>query len=677
MNWTPTGPPGTTGEARFNSPDSTYTVTFNTDPTNARMRVGNDHVTFDLDGHTYTLTTTSTSSPSLMVGGVTFFDDALLTITDGTLAGQHAVIAPAAVFQTAASMVVDTGGTLNLAGTFTVGKQLPGSLMIQNGGDVTSATGVLGESGAGDGIVTVTGAGSTWSNSGSVYVGGQAAMDGGNGTLSITNQGLVDIGGTLKLWPGGNVALDGGMLETGALELAGGAFNWTSGTLHLGSDLSVEPSGLLGGSVAVSTGKTLRPGVSLFVGNTGSGTLNITAGGDVLDEVGVIARANGSVGMATVNGAGSIWSNRNLFVGQNGEGTLDVVNGGLVRTEGVGLIGFAAGSSGAFTVDGAGSEWLNHSNNDMEVVVGEVGNGTLRIASGGRVAIYNSSMGAEKTVQVKIGEFTGSTGIVTIDGAGSTLIVQNFGNTFFIVGFNGNGTLNVTNGGKVQTSRTLSVGPLGGLGTLNINGGRQVINHGGSVGSTMMSGMATANVDGLNSMWTNDLSLRVYGALTVSNGGTVQATTLTVGATGKLSGDGNIVSNVVNNGEVHGDLALVGNMENNGLASFGMSPGVLNIDGDYRQTTTGELLIELASTLSYDQLLLTGEATLGGTLTVNLLDGFAPSVGQSFTILTADDIDGVFTTEMLPSVPGLIFDVIYNPQSVVLTVSPAFTADFD
>ena len=27
--------------------------------------------------------------------------------------------------------------------------------------------------------------------------------------------------------------------------------------------------------------------------------------------------------------------------------------------------------------------------------------------------------------------------------------------------------------------------------------------------------------------------------------------------------------------------------------------------------------------------------------------------------------------------PGLIFDVIYNPTSVVLTVRPAFTADFD
>ena len=144
-----------------------------------------------------------------------------------------------------------------------------------------------------------------------------------------------------------------------------------------------------------------------------------------------------------------------------------------------------------------------------------------------------------------------------------------------------------------------------------------------------------------------------------------------------MRGDGNIVGTVINNGEVHGNLAIAGNMQNNGLLSPGMSPGTFNVETDYTQSSTGELLIELASASSFDQLAVTGEATLDGTLNVNLIDGFIPSVGQSFTFLTADDVDGMFTTESLPSVPGRIFDVIYNPQSVVLTVLPAFTADFD
>jgi hypothetical protein len=56
------------GDRWRDSANSAYTVSFTTDPTNARLRVVNDYVIFDLNGHTYTLTTTSTSSPSIMVG---------------------------------------------------------------------------------------------------------------------------------------------------------------------------------------------------------------------------------------------------------------------------------------------------------------------------------------------------------------------------------------------------------------------------------------------------------------------------------------------------------------------------------------------------------------------------------------------------------------------------------
>jgi hypothetical protein len=83
-NWTPAGPPGTTGEARFNEGNCTYVVDFSTDPTNARRRVGDDHATFDLNGRMYPLTSTSTSNPLVMAAGSTFVDDALLMITHAT-----------------------------------------------------------------------------------------------------------------------------------------------------------------------------------------------------------------------------------------------------------------------------------------------------------------------------------------------------------------------------------------------------------------------------------------------------------------------------------------------------------------------------------------------------------------------------------------------------------------
>jgi hypothetical protein len=62
---------------------------------------------------------------------------------------------------------------------------------------------------------------------------------------------------------------------------------------------------------------------------------------------------------------------------------------------------------------------------------------------------------------------------------------------------------------------------------------------------------------------------------------------------------------------------------------------------------------------------------------VHLIDGFTPGVGQSFTCLTADDVDGTFDIEMLPLVPNLAFDVIYNATSVVLAVSSALPGDYN
>jgi T5SS/PEP-CTERM-associated repeat protein len=641
-NWTPAGPPGTTGEARFNNAASAYTVSFNTDPTNARMRVGHDHAIFDLNGHTYTLTTTSTSSPSIMVAGITLADDALLTIRDGTLAGQHAVIAPA-IFQTAAGMVVDTGGALDLAGTFTVGKQLLGSLTIQNGGDVTSATGVLGESGNGNGIVTVTGAGSTWHNSGSVYVGGQAAIDGGNGTISITNQGLVDVDGTLRLWPGGNVALDGGTLETASMELAGGSFNWTSGTLHLDSDLIVEPSGLFGGSVAVGAGKVLN--ADLLVGDSGSGTFSITNGGYVSSVFAWIGDQSGSMGSVTVDGTGSIGKFVNVSVGNFGDGALEITNGGRVDASG-GKIGVGIGSSGSVTIDGHLSRWVPElSPAGIFFDVGSRGSGTLNINNGAQFRPFSHV--PIQLGEVVIGRSSGSIGTVRVDGADSRFWFAESQSLVayadLFVGLQGQGVLLVTGGGSVASGSGFVAFSSGGTGSVTI--------------------------DGPTSVWTNVYDVTVGrlgdGIVILINGGTIKGSNVYVSPLGEVNGDGNIAPVAV-------DL----NVQNGGLVSPGNSISALNIYGDYTQVATGELLIELSS-VGYDQLLVTGDATLAGTLTVDFVDGFIPDIGQTFTMLTADDVDDTFTTESLPSVPGRIFDVIYNPQSVVLTVLPAFTADFD
>lgn len=139
---------------------------------------------------------------------------------------------------------------------------------------------------------------------------------------------------------------------------------------------------------------------------------------------------------------------------------------------------------------------------------------------------------------------------------------------------------------------------------------------------------------------------------------------LTVDPSGTLTGSGSTFGNVVNNGDM----------------APGDSIGSIAIAGTYSQSTSGTLAIELggsATDADYDQLLITRDATLAGTLDVALIGDFVPQIGQTFTILLADYVDGRFATERLPSVPGMLFDVIYGPQSVVISISSALNADFD
>ena len=128
-------------------------------------------------------------------------------------------------------------------------------------------------------------------------------------------------------------------------------------------------------------------------------------------------------------------------------------------------------------------------------------------------------------------------------------------------------------------------------------------------------------------------------------------------------------------GTVGGDLVV-----NGGGISPGVSPGTLSVLGDYLPDPNSSLLIELGGTQigEWDLLDIAGMATLAGTLGVSLIPGFVPQSGDSFEFLTAaGGVTGIFS-ETLPSLsPGLVWDVDYNPNSVVLLVALQLPGDFD
>ncbi|MFG0330614.1 MAG: hypothetical protein ACF8PN_12040 [Phycisphaerales bacterium] len=111
-----------------------------------------------------------------------------------------------------------------------------------------------------------------------------------------------------------------------------------------------------------------------------------------------------------------------------------------------------------------------------------------------------------------------------------------------------------------------------------------------------------------------------------------------------------------------------------GFIRPGLSPGILTIDGNYSQLDGGgELEIELAGGTPgdlHDQLVVTGDANLGGTLRLIAIDGYFPPLGAKFTVLTGGAVAGRFdriVTENFP--PGLGARLTYRPDAVVVTVA--------
>jgi autotransporter-associated beta strand protein len=108
----------------------------------------------------------------------------------------------------------------------------------------------------------------------------------------------------------------------------------------------------------------------------------------------------------------------------------------------------------------------------------------------------------------------------------------------------------------------------------------------------------------------------------------------------------------------------------------------LTVDGDYSQTAAATLEVQLRALADFDALIVTGAASLSGTLSVQLGDDFTPTAGDRFDILTAiDGITGTFTNLLLPDLGSfLTFNALYEANIVALTVVPfsvTLPGDFD
>lgn len=342
--------------------------------------------------------------------------------------------------------------TANALGAGYIGS---GSLSIRDGVTVASGTGYLGYNTGSTGTATITGAGSTWANSGALYVG-----NAGTGMMNITNGGKTSNGAG---YLGNNAA------STGTATITGADSRWANNG-------------------------------TLYVGNYGTGTMNITNGGTVTNTSSYLAYNAGSKGTVTVDGTGSTWTNSGtLTVGQNGIGKLIITNGGAVSSSS-GTLGYASGATGVAVVDGTNSKWTNSSN----FTLGSAGTGTrtgyLSISDGGAVTANLITINAVSTLTIDVNSNlkVGSAGTNRLTNNGKIRLVAGagaaVGNNFTPLSY---GTLAGTGGtiqalGGVWNSTTHTV-TVSGAATASGLGGATAVFNLATVQRTLITDTATGH----------------------------------------------------------------------------------------------------------------------------------------------------------------------------------------
>jgi hypothetical protein len=474
-------------------------------------------------------------------------------------------------------------------------------------------------------------------------------------SLTGTNS-LVLSGGSLRLAAAstfdGPLDLVGGTLATGGMLTVNGPLLWTAGTMLWTGQTFADVTTVANGGLDI-TGPGPKLLMNGYLDNAQHGTLSGSP--LTLQSAGF---ENLSTGTLEVWGSGvetndmpldyhSGFGNRGSVLVSDGTGFGgDFSNDGVVEVSrgGLGLGGYPYEVINTGTIELAGGDlWMSGDYIDDSGIITGAGNVTAN----------------------SVHDYTNITGPIT---AAGDMTVSAFGTLLSGPGFSIGGTLSV---------HALSIG----IGNTTVHAGAITLiteDYGAGISNSDIS------TDSNFSVSVADAFSRFY----FSNS-TVESPTFTNGrADTYFEGSTLTADSLVNDGLLNFDSAssaavrdftnrgalmmagyISGNLVNTGSLYVGGVDGIgqLTVGGDFTQTATGRLYLNIMDAGRYSQLNVGGTASLDGTLTVSAASTLVE--GDSFQAMTFANVVGNFARYDMPNLDaGLFLDAVLGDDGLTLVV---------
>jgi hypothetical protein len=449
------------------------------------------------------------------------------------------------------------------------------------------------------------------------------------GIITLESAGSLTNNGTLAESDSPLLAGNGTFTNNGTITQAG-AYDLELGGYTNGQGLVVTLNNTAAGVIDLQSDAGIRGGNGLIVN---AGTIEKTGGTktsaifESLNNTGTIDAESGTIRLVGANTAGPNGTD-------DTNGTFKTAAGAFIELAASGQLPFI--QNGTFTGTGTGTILLDVNGIDS----GPAGS-TFSIAS------TVTFLWSGATINVPATTTLTYNGSLSLDSNGIPSLAG--GGTFVLKGTlteSGTGYLNLEPGNGTTTTLDISPGS-----TLDLQSDSSI--YGDPISSTS--------------------------TVLLNNAGTIEKT----GGTGTSTLRPAMLNNTGTIGVFTGTLKV--NVGGQGYTTFTNSGGLIiaagsavQVPNNYTQTAAGYIRPILAGPASFGQLLVSGQATLAGTLQVGTANGFSPTVGQSFPVLAAGSVSGTFASLSGQSfTTGVSLNPVYSATGVVLRASvspPLLTA---